>query len=587
MIRSFHVDQKETLMHAIQRAGAALNAPCGGNHSCGKCRVRLLEGKIPEPCAEEMHLLSEEEIRQGWRLACAVMGAGDWTIEIPEQDSGARVMTEGAQADAALDPQSRVYCVEASKPSLSDQRADAERLPVQAEFSLKAMRKLPSVVREGEKVYLVRFAGGPVEDCSAKPIKNLGIAVDVGTTTLAAYLIDLSDGQELACASGMNPQRSFGGDVISRVDYAGESEENANRLQSVCVRAIEELGMQMLRRTGNVPSDVRHIVCVGNTIMMHLLAGLETVHIAKAPFTPVYARSWNVHAQELGMAFEQAYVTLAPCVAGYVGADTVAAALACGMDEADEVQLLIDIGTNGEIALGNREALLCCSAAAGPAFEGAHIRCGSGAQDGAVDHVTIENGKVKLSVLGGGIPRSICGSGLVDAVAAMLREGIMDETGRIDEDEMPEEYEDFLFEYEGNPAFSLDGRAEEGVFISQQDLREVQLAKAAIAAGVQVLMNEAQLEYDQVARLCLAGGFGNYIGRESAVEIGLLPEEMKDKIVPVGNAAGTGARQMLKNRTKSASAEALRGKMKYIELSARADFQNLFVENMMFGSEDW
>ena len=586
MIKTFRVNQGETLMQVIQRTQTALNAPCGGNHSCGKCRVRVLGENVPAPCAEEVQLLSREELENGWRLACAVALEGEWTVEIPEQDSGARVMTAGGGAEVTLDPISRVECVTVDAPSLEDQRSDARRVLGDAGASLAVMKKLPRVMREGECVYIARF-GDAAEDVSAQPMKNLGIAVDVGTTTMAAYLIDLSDGRELACASTMNPQRSFGGDVISRVDYAGASEENLDRLQSICVKAIEKLGMKMLKESGNLPAYVRHIVCVGNTIMMHLLAGLETMHIAKAPFTPVYAHSWRVRAGELGMHFENAHLTLAPCVAGYVGADTIAAALACGMDESEEVKLLIDIGTNGEIALGNRDGMLCCSAAAGPAFEGAHIRCGSGAQDGAVDHVKIENGQVDVSVLGGGEPKSICGSGLVDAIAAMLREGIMDETGRIDEDEIPEEYEEFLFDYEGNIAFSLDGKKEEGVFICQQDLREVQLAKAAIAAGVQVLLNEAGLEYDQISELCLAGGFGNYIDRESAADIGLLPEEMRGKIRPVGNAAGTGARMMLKNRTKSSSADALCGKMRYVELSARADFQNLFVEKMMFGEEDW
>ena len=252
----------------------------------------------------------------------------------------------------------------------------------------------------------------------------------------------------------------------------------------------------------------------------------------------------------------------------------------------DELRLLIDIGTNGEIVLGNREKMVCCAAAAGPALEGAHIRCGSGAQDGAIDHVRIDNGQVTISVLGGGEAKSICGSGLVDAIAGMLEAGILDETGRIDEDESPEEYEKFIFEFDGKAAFSLDGKLEKGVFLTQQDVREVQLAKAAIAAGVQVLMNEMGADFSQVSRLCLAGGFGNYIDKGSAVRIGLLPEEMAKRIVPVGNAAGVGACRMLKNFREVQKADQLARKvMRYVELSARADFQEMFVDKMMFGDE--
>lgn len=588
MIGYFKAAQQESLMQVIQRAGAALNAPCGGNHSCGKCRVRILSGEIAEACAEEKRLLSEAELADGWRLACAVMGPGEWQVEIPSQDGGARVLTDGADKEALLNPASTVECVRIEKPSLEDARSDAERIIGQTACPLPLLRTLTKLVHECEQVYVHRMAGFGISACSAEKIGNLGVAVDVGTTTMAAYLIDLESGRQLSCASRMNPQRSFGGDVISRADYAGASVENLDRMQHIVCGSVERMTEQMLKECGRSKNDVRHIVCVGNTIMMHLFAGLETGYITRSPFTPVYKRSLTVKAQELNMGFENALVTVGACVAGYVGADTLAAVLACGMNASDELSLLIDIGTNGEIVLGNREKMLCCSAAAGPAFEGAHIRCGSGAQDGAVDHVRIVSGEVDISVLGGGEAKSICGSGLVDAVAQMVEAGIIDETGRIDEDEIPEEYEERLFDFEGNPAFSLSGEAEEGVFISQQDVREVQLAKAAIAAGVQVLVNEMGVEFEDIHRLYLAGGFGNYIDRDSAVMIGLLPAEMQGKIVPVGNAAGTGAKMMLKNRDAWQTTDnELLVRMRYVELSARADFQELFVDKMMFGDEEY
>lgn len=586
MVQIFHANDGESLMEAMHRAGAKINAPCGGNHSCGKCRVKVLGGTEQAITAEEKKLLPEQEISEGWRLACAVYGPGEWTIEIPEQDKGARVMTEGGDADEVeLAPASTVRCVPIDQPTLEDARADIERLGG-VKLTLDALRKLPALIRENDRLYVTELFG----ECSVSSEEpgNLGVAVDVGTTTMAAYLIDLKTGDQLSCASEMNPQRSFGGDVISRADYACESGENANRLQSLVISAIESMAQRMLRECGRSEKDVRHIFCVGNTIMMHLLAGLETGYITKSPFTPVYSGGFTVRASELGMKFENAQVTLGSCVAGYVGADTLSAVLACGMADSDEMALMVDIGTNGEIVLGHRLNMVCCSAAAGPAFEGAHIRCGSGAQDGAIDHVKIENGEVKFTVLGGGEAKTICGSGLVDAIAEMIEAGIIDETGRIDEDFLPEEYEDRIFEFEDNPAFSLDGKNENGVFIAQQDVREVQLAKSAIAAGIQVLMNEMGAEFDQVDKLFLAGGFGNYIDRESAVKIGLLPKEMAERIVPVGNAAGTGARRAVRNRfeMQKANHDLLR-KMRYVELSARSDFQKLFVEKMMFGDEEF
>ncbi len=575
----------ETLMAAMQRASASLNAPCGGNHSCGKCRVRLVGENLPAVTAEELRLLSDKDLAAGWRLACALMGPGEWLVETPEQDAGARVLTTGGGDEAMLDPVSRVYAVELDEPTLDDQRADTERVAAGKKFRMEALRKLPVALRTGrESLYLAEFEG-EITDCADEVLRNLGVAVDVGTTTMAAYLIDLTNGEQLACASRMNPQRSYGGDVISRADHAVKP-GGLMELQRLAAGAIECMTEQMLHEVQAAREDVRHIVCVGNTIMMHLLAELTPENIVMAPFTPVYASGWSVAAAALNMNFPSAHVTLGPCVAGYVGADTVAAALSCGMDEAEKTCLLIDIGTNGEIALGNREALLCCSAAAGPAFEGAHIRCGSGAQDGAIDHVRLVDGRVEYSVLGGGEARSLCGSGLVDAVAELLRAGVVDETGRIDEDEAPDEWQEYLFDYEKGVAFSLDGKGEAGVFLCQQDLREVQLAKSAIAAGVEVLLNEKGAAYEDVQTLYLAGGFGNFIDQEAAMTIGLLPPQLRGRIVPVGNAAGSGARQMLMNRAHLMRAEALRSKMRYVELSARSDFQELFVEKMFFGEED-
>lgn len=587
MVQIFHANAGESLMEAMHRAGAKLNAPCGGNHSCGKCRVKVISGTDMPITAEEKRLLPEADLADGWRLACAVYGPGEWTIDIPEQDKGARVMTEGGDADEVeLDPASFVRCVSIDQPTLEDARADIERLG-EIRPTMRLLKELPALIRENDRLYVAGMVGGEAFVSAEEP-GNLGVAVDVGTTTMAAYLIDLKTGGQLACASEMNPQRSFGGDVISRADYACENEENQKRLQSLVIAAIESMTKRMLKECGRSDKDVRHVFCVGNTIMMHLLAGLETGYITKSPFTPVYKHGFTVKAEEMGMGLENAHVTLGSCVAGYVGADTLAAVLACGMNDSDEMALMVDIGTNGEIVLGGKNGMVCCSAAAGPAFEGAHIRCGSGAQDGAIDHVKIESGEVKFTVLGGGEAKTICGSGLVDAIAEMVEAGIIDETGRIDEDFLPEEYEDRIFEFEDNPAFSLDGKNENGVFIAQQDVREVQLAKSAIAAGIQVLMNEMSAQFDQVDKLFLAGGFGNYIDRESAVKIGLLPKEMADRIVPVGNAAGTGARRAIRNRSELTTANTdLTQRMRYVELSARSDFQELFVEKMMFGEEEY
>ncbi|NLG24901.1 MAG: DUF4445 domain-containing protein [Clostridiales bacterium] len=579
------IESGTRLMDALSAAGAPANAPCGGKGLCGKCRVKVTgdAGPYGEP---EMRLLTPAEREAGVRLACVARVVGDLRVESLDRSDGGQVMTDGVASADELDPPASIVALTLPPPTLDDQRADCERLLGalgDADVDAAVLPKLPGAVR-AERTHVALFRGGRaprVTDLSGSPLRNLGVAVDVGTTTMAAYLIDLSSGAQLATCACLNPQRRHGGDVISRADFAG-TPGGLKALQSLVVGAIDDLIARMLAEANADAGDVRHVVTVGNTIMMHLLAGLPVKNIAVLPFAPVYARSFDVAAADVGLSLPGARLTLSPCIAGYVGADTIAAILACDMDTSPGLSLMIDIGTNGEIALGGAERMMCCSAAAGPAFEGAQIRCGSGATAGAIDRVRFVDGVINHTTIGGGMSRSICGSGLVDAVAGMLREGIVDETGRIDEDEAPDDYARFLFDVDNKPALSLDGRFENGVFLCQKDLREVQLAKSAIAAGIAVLMERMGATFADITQLYLAGGFGNYIDRDGAMAIGLLPRELAGRIRPVGNAAGAGARRMLISRSALSRAEAIRSRAGYVELSSCPEFQDLFVENMMF-----
>jgi uncharacterized 2Fe-2S/4Fe-4S cluster protein (DUF4445 family) len=384
--------------------------------------------------------------------------------------------------------------------------------------------------------------------------KGLCAAVDVGTTTIAAYLV--RDGMTIDCEAALNPQRSIGADVITRVDYTINHEDGL-RFQSALVRRrIDEMIRAMALRQRVDPADIRLIALVGNPIMTHILSGIDPRTIAVAPYSPAYCEAF--YARGLIPCAPQAENFVGGCVAGYVGSDTIAAVMAADMDRKDEISLLLDIGTNGEIALGGRGRMLCCAAAAGPAFEGAHIKCGSRAVDGAIDRVWVEDGQLRCHVIGEGPARSICGSGLVDAVAALLELALIDETGRMEEPEI---------------------ELRDGVTIVQKDIREVQLAKSAISAGIETLMGEMGVKESDIDRLYLAGGFGNYIDKRSACAIGLLPEGLEDRVTSIGNAAGAGARLMLLGEAR---AEALRKHMEYIELSGRKGFQDLFAERMLF-----
>ena len=577
----------ERLIDALTRAGTTISAPCGGRCFCGKCRVRVV-GNAGAIAPAERRFLRAEELAAGWRLACAARVRGD--LEVWADENQASVLVEGSAAEERrLDPPVQILQGSVPAPSLADQRSDLERFLTaidakDASMRLDLLAALPDVIRETGEVSAAMFAVDgrrEVLAVGAAPLNALGVAVDIGTTTLAAYLVDLKTGEQLVTASMLNPQRPYGGDVISRAESAGQGEEQAARLADLARGAVREMTERMLDEAGMSAQDVRHLALVGNTMMMHLLAKLETKNIARLPFVPVYTRMLHLRAEALGLPYPGAMVTLGPCVSGYVGADTIAALLACDMDEKPGLSLMIDIGTNGEIALGGRDRLLCCSAAAGPAFEGAHIRCGSGAVAGAIDRVKIADGEVQVTTIGGAAPVSICGSGIVDAVAQMLDAGILDETGRIDEDEIPEAYEDRLLESDGGLAFRLAGE----VYICQKDIREVQLAKAAIAAGIEILLDAADARLADVDSLYLAGGFGNFIDRQSACRIGLLPPELFERIRPIGNGAGAGAKRLVLEREALERAETMRRRMEYIELSASADFQERFAENMLFEEE--
>lgn len=386
---------------------------------------------------------------------------------------------------------------------------------------------------------------------------GLGVSVDVGTTTLAAYLVERSTGRVLASDARLNPQRPHGADVISRLSFAIESEENAVLLQREILAAIDEMTRSMLERAGRAGEEIRCRALVGNTVMMHLLGGYPARPLAFAPFTPAYTA---LHEKELGGV----RTILGGCISGYVGADTLAAALACGLDERDENAMLIDIGTNGEIMLKKDGRCFACSCAAGPAFEGAHIACGTGAVAGAIDHARVENGEIVYTTIGGEEATGICGSGLIDLTAALLERGDITPMGRM----------------------AGDVRLSERVYLARSDIREVQLAKAAIASGIRILAEQAGAALADIEKVYLAGGFGNFIGLDSACRIGLLPAELRAKIVPVGNAAGSGSVRLLVSEQARRRAEALRQATRCVELAATPDFNDVYTDELLFEDED-
>lgn len=503
------------LLPLLLEAGAFVDAPCGGKGRCGKCRVQA-SGALSPPTTAEQSLLSAEELAGGVRLACEALLLGDAQVQtLSRADIGVQV--EGARADYAAD----------------------------APFD------------------------------SAHPV---GLAVDIGTTTVAAYFCSLATGEVLYTGSGMNGQRVYGADVISRIAACMESPAALVAQQRLIVAQLNRYIADFERATGISSRNIGCAVVAGNTTMQHFLCALDPAGIAAAPFTPKSLFGCEQAAEELGLNIAGS-VYHAPSISAYVGADITAGLLDCGAAEAERPVLFLDIGTNGEMALASREGLVCCSTAAGPAFEGAHIQYGVGGVAGAIDTVTCGDGALKIGTIGGKPPIGICGSGIIDAMAAVLAAGGVDETGRIFDRDEAEGFIAGLIDEEES-AILLD--CESGITFTQQDVREVQLAKAAIAAGIATLLHERELALTDIDTLYIAGGFGAHISAESACAIGLLPKELLGRIVFIGNAAGAGARRALLTAGGKARLEAIAARAKYIELSGHAFFQEEYIEQMMF-----
>ncbi len=597
--RSVFVLPGTALIEAAVRAGIVLDTPCGGKGSCGKCRVEITANP-PEPSEADRRHLSAEELALGHRLACQTRVFREASVSVPlatrffEQ----RILTDGRGRRVALEPTVRKCHVKLPEPTLEDSRADLERLLAETHQSdhepgLEALRELPGLLREhGYDLTTVTAEGHLLAlepgDTSSK---NFGMAFDVGTTTVVGFLLDLAAGKEVAVASCANPQIPFGDDVVSRIDHAANSPQGLQELRSRIVECLNDLAGECCRSASIRCSDVYEATVVGNTTMLHLLLGVSPAFVAQAPYVGVWKRSLNVRGEEAGLQIHpRGLVHILPQIAGFVGADTVGVILASGMHESQAPTLAIDIGTNGELVIGGRDRLVSCSTAAGPAFEGARIRFGMRAAPGAIDKVII-NQDVEFNVIGNASPRGICGTALIDLVAELLRVGCIDRTGRLlPPEELPQGAPDIVKRrvVEGDKGLDfivvdrdrtqLDGP----ILLTQRDIRELQLAKGAISAGVSILMKELAVEPDQLDHVLLAGAFGTFVRRSMARRIGLLPNVPSEKVLHIGNAAGAGARMALLSRRCKEDANRIAERTEYLELAGRADFQMEFGSAMLF-----
>ena len=573
-----HVYPGITLLEAAAQAGLSLYSPCGGSGVCRKCRVFL------EPSGKEV-------------LACQYGVYEDLTVTIPPESRPlqGQILEHGIRQEQAIAPRFQKYFLFPTPASLSqtiEYLAEILSSPVQIHPDASISDKLLNcqegitavLVFEKDRPYVLCFEQGDTTD------RLYGIAADIGTTTLVLYLMNLKDGRLLQTASAINPQTQYGDDIIGRIFYA-QTPEGLNRLQQCLTAQLNKMINELCRKQGIFPDSIYEITAVGNTTMNHLLLGYPVHSLGQAPYCAYSLDCCDKIASQAGLHIHPVgRLYTVENVAGFVGSDTVAAALSAGMDSREPISLLVDIGTNGELVLGNKNQLLSASCAAGPALEGGRILYGSRAQKGAVQRVLLANGDIVLDVIGTEPPRTICGSGLIDAVAVMLEAGILTPTGAFGDfsslrQKLPPALAERLIRFEEQPAFVLawqEHSNKPAVLLTQKDIRQIQLAKAAIYTGIVLLLQKMEITIEGVETIFLAGAFGNYIQKGSAIRIGLLPVVKEEKIRFIGNAAGSGAQMILLNRQCRQIASELAGKIEYIEIARQPAFQDIYTHSMLF-----
>ncbi len=589
--RRVSISADQTVLDAAQQAGVELASICNGEGTCGKCRIQLMTGHLTPLKDDEELFLYDTEVEAGFRLACQCSPLSDLKLNISPESLTAsqRLQIEGQEVEIELDPIVLPVDITLQPPGMDDLRSDttrlndafAERGLPSPQIGLPVLSSLAPRLRAQD--WQVRFALRIGEIVSVLPpeVPLLGLAVDIGTTKMAAYLVDLSTGETLAKGGATNPQVAYGEDVISRIAYANANPDGRAKLQSELVSRLNELVADLCAQAEADSQQIVESVVVGNTAMHHLFAGLPVRQLGESPYVPSVGEAVALPARHIGLdAAPGSYVYLPPNIAGYVGADHVSMLLASGVANRDETIIALDIGTNTEISLVSEGRLLTCSCASGPAFDGAHIQDGMRAVPGAIERIRIADGVVHTQTVGGRSPVGICGSGILDAVAEMVRAEILTPVGQLQKDHPLVSKVDKNHLLTLVPAFaSGHGRP---VVVTRKDVNEIQLAKGAIRAGMDVLLDLAGVAYDQVDACVIAGAFGTYLDVESAIRIGMFPPFPLDRFQQIGNAAGMGAKHLLLSQAKRREAEEMLSRIQYIELTTHQNFTSLFAKSIMF-----
>ncbi len=600
--RQFEVTQAESLFEIAAEAGVEVSTVCGGNGSCGKCKVQFEEAPPVAGSLDYMHL-SGAEISGGYRLSCQVPAEDGMVVRVPESGDRAtvQVLHQGVSRDVELQPHIKKIFIPYQDVRAHEHESDWDRIrmtmprklrPVHIPIGL--LRQLPALSRLKEGLTLV-LAGRDVIGLTGgnTALRQYGVAFDIGSTTIVGFLIDLSDGSEVAVASAVNKQNVFGDDIIGRLARSQRNPEGLEKLHNMLIEEINSILNELSSGNGVGLDEIYEVTVVGNMAMHHFLLKLDSTFLGLSPYAPVICEEFTVTARELGLVLgEHIPIFVLPNIAGFVGSDTVAVMLAAETTTSKAYRMAIDVGTNGEMALANNRRFIACSAPAGPALEGARIKMGMRASEGAIDHVKITD-DVEITVIGDVPAVGICGSALIDIVAELVRSGLMHHSGAFKRHdklgpEVNEALRGRLIEAEQRKdtyfilARAADTGADKDVIFSQADVRECQLAKGAIRAGAMMLLKEMGITDEDLEEVCLAGAFGNFLNPQNALRSGMAPQVDLAKIRPVGNAAGVGAKLALISVVERRRAIRIAQKTEHIQLSGSPEFQKAFGHAMLF-----
>jgi uncharacterized 2Fe-2S/4Fe-4S cluster protein (DUF4445 family) len=576
--------------------GIAIDSTCGGHGTCKKCKVRVVEGELPISTVDP-RAFTEAELNDGWRLACRAPARGELVIDVPPLQTRPKAALVGVGRHVILRPSVQKRHLVLEEPSLEDQRSDLERVTdalddLEPRVELPVLRTLGKVLREANFDVTAVVCDDLLIDLEPGDTtsRRFAMAFDLGTTTVVATLLDLETGQPAAVQSMLNRQQPFGADVISRVSATMLDEGALDALQARAQETLAQLTDEVCAEAGVDPGEVYEITICGNVTMTQLALGMDPEPLSMAPFIVTTHEFPQLLAADLGVPVHtRAPAFVFPSLGAYVGGDIVSGMLATGLTRDKRIRLFIDVGTNSEIALGNQDGVVATAAPAGPAFEAAQIRCGMRAAEGAIEGVSIGEADMAIEVIGDVEPVGLCGSGLVDTVAELVRVGLLDRSGRF----VPDDAAASLFpslaprltKMGDERVFVLAWRGDdpaESIYLTQRDIRELQFAKASIATGWRILFDELGMEPEDASQVLLAGSFGQYLSPASAVRIGLVPRIALPRIVSAGNVAGEGSKIAALSLRERAEARSIVNEVRYVELSGRSDFNDAFIDQLAF-----